>query len=174
MKLATRSFFFLGVVFGLAGEVLALPHPPSEASNVTTIDTALLPETDNVQLARRSGFTKMECAVYKSSTSAAYHDSTFENKDYFRHTHKGLLTLGPGECDRVGCWEDVGVWWCNEDTKNKKRVSSWLDVEDAIFKMHLFMYTPGCETEPYLKWSNRIYHTDGWSVTVSRKKGQEC
>ncbi|POR31654.1 Uncharacterized protein TPAR_08133 [Tolypocladium paradoxum] len=73
---------------------------------------------------------------------------------------------GPGNCGRVGCEYNTGIWWCN-DSPEPKTLSSFTDITDAI---QVLQYTKDCSAEG----SAQVFHPDNWNVIVSGKEGLEC
>ncbi|UNI20701.1 hypothetical protein JDV02_006767 [Purpureocillium takamizusanense] len=165
MKLATDGLSLAAVV-ALAGQTLGLPTADGVPSNVTT--QALFPRKGIST--NRSDYPKLVCGNYEASSEEDYVHAYWKNREYFEHIHKEKPTLRPEQCDRVGCWNNVGVWWCNE-TKKDKKVEDWYDIVLALDAIPLLKGL--CSEHDYRTYSHQIFHKDGFSVIISHRKGEE-
>ncbi|KAL0936075.1 uncharacterized protein CTRU02_208290 [Colletotrichum truncatum] len=82
---------------------------------------------------------------------------------------------GPGECGRVSCSWNTGIWWCNDDDK-EKTLESFRDIADGAQAGYLEC----TDTRYHEVWANgRMTHkTDNWNVIVALvdidKKEERC
>lgn len=87
-------------------------------------------------------YKKVICGQWQSSTEHRSSQAWTQNFEYLRKTEKHVK-LGPGQCNRVACWKDTGVWWCNEVTQPPGRSA-----------LRMLVQLP---RSSLLKW----YHDDG-------------
>ncbi len=91
----------------------AAPPPPS--SSLLAVARDLTPRSGEYKL-NEDGFTKITCGKFKATGKETFDKALERMLHYLRDTNKKRKQLAPGKCDRIACYENVGVWWCNEVT----------------------------------------------------------
>ncbi|OAQ89384.1 hypothetical protein VFPFJ_05793 [Purpureocillium lilacinum] len=73
---------------------------------------------------------------------------------------------GPGNCGRVSCENNIGVWWCNDEPHPKELGSfDWIADGICIVLKHELCYRVG---------SAQIFNKDNWNVIISGDEGLQC
>ncbi|UNI14018.1 hypothetical protein JDV02_000702 [Purpureocillium takamizusanense] len=73
---------------------------------------------------------------------------------------------GPGNCGRVSCENNIGVWWCNDEPHPKELESfDWIADGVCIVLKHELCYQVG---------SAQIFNKDNWNVIISSDEGLNC
>ncbi|OAQ90838.1 hypothetical protein VFPFJ_04997 [Purpureocillium lilacinum] len=153
------------VLATFAALVLGSPSPaPAQSSR-----RAQQPVEFNIH---DQGFTKIVCSRFPFTlNSERFENARSKNIEYFETAHKSKPVLEPGKCERVGCWDHIGTWWCNEvsspaaASKEQKNPDSWKDVVKALKAI------PEVAKKKCLAWNYRdfgfqIFHESGWSVMI--------
>ncbi|PWI66620.1 hypothetical protein PCL_04758 [Purpureocillium lilacinum] len=167
----------------------AAPPPPS--SSLLAVARDLTPRSGEYKL-NEDGFTKITCGKFKATDKETFDKALERMLHYLRDTNKKRKQLAPGKCDRIACYENVGVWWCNEVTsppflspialhgaqaalvsKGNKAPDSWPSIYSTLKSM-TWTAKPRCTSSEFDTLSFQIYHESGWSLTLSSKVGEYC
>ncbi|KAL3964076.1 hypothetical protein ACCO45_001080 [Purpureocillium lilacinum] len=166
MKLAT----VLALSVSLAREALGTPSPSDDGTPLATpvefmtslpAKAAIYNITD-----MNNGYTQIVCNLYDPVDDKQLEESRKSNIEYFSHTTKPKKPVAPGECERIGCYDHVAVRWCN-GTKKLKAPDSWKEVADAL-KAIPKIADEKCSRNDYDAHSFKLFHKDGWSLTISK------
>lgn len=97
-------------------QVLGLAAPTSDSESLGLTGGGLEPRGGDKSPPPLSDYKKIDCSAYATSRSleGIFFESLTKNIEYFASTTKTKITVPPNKCFQVGCWEDVGVWWCND------------------------------------------------------------
>ncbi|KAJ0419777.1 hypothetical protein BJY00DRAFT_301978 [Aspergillus carlsbadensis] len=77
---------------------------------------------------------------------------------------KGKPSHGPGECGRVSCSGNSGIWWCNVDAKHTKVLPSYNNIADGAQVILDNCKSAGDGVR------GQLGHDDRWTVVVQMAK----
>ncbi|KAK2035290.1 hypothetical protein LX32DRAFT_723833 [Colletotrichum zoysiae] len=79
---------------------------------------------------------------------------------------------GPGNCGRVSCRRNTGIWWCN-DAQGSRELASFGDIaEGAQRVLTKCQDKPGAGQGDGMTVSGQAFHMDNWNVVV--RGGDNC
>ncbi|KAL3958070.1 hypothetical protein ACCO45_008648 [Purpureocillium lilacinum] len=107
--------------------------------------------------------TKVKCGEYRRPGSKYFAKVLKDAAQHLFWKYGDIKkTVQPGTCLPVGCEYDTGIWWCNDD-KKEKTLHGYTGITDGLKKM---WYEHLCWTDR----SGRLLHPDGWSLVVTGTK----
>ncbi|OAQ91766.1 riboflavin synthase alpha chain [Purpureocillium lilacinum] len=158
----------LALSVALAGKVLGLAAPTSDSESLGLTGGGLEPRGGDKSPPPLSDYKKIDCSAYATSRSleGIFFESLTKNIEYFASTTKTKVTVPPNKCFQVGCWEDVGVWWCNDNNK-EQTLRSWQDVKWALTAV------PTLGLQRFVSHLDTNDATGGTTITFSIPHGSE-
>ncbi|KAK2001460.1 hypothetical protein LX36DRAFT_628693 [Colletotrichum falcatum] len=79
---------------------------------------------------------------------------------------------GPGNCGRVSCRKNTGIWWCN-DAQSSRELASFGDIADGAQRvLKKCQDKPGADRGDGMTVSGQAFHKDNWNVIV--RGGDDC
>ncbi|KAF4832335.1 hypothetical protein CGCTS75_v004447 [Colletotrichum tropicale] len=108
------------------------------------------------------GDFEVQCQKLKEGSVSAWWDGI---KYLRRVPGKPVGGPGPGSCGRVSCSWNMGIWFCNDDTK-QKILDTYRHIADGAEAAYR-----KCTGPPYFEYlaSGQAFHkTDKWNVMVQR------
>ncbi|KAK2040782.1 hypothetical protein LZ31DRAFT_473855 [Colletotrichum somersetense] len=79
---------------------------------------------------------------------------------------------GPGNCGRVSCRRNTGIWWCN-DAQSSRELASFGDIaEGAQRVLKKCQDKLGADQGDGMTVSGQAFHMDNWNVVV--RGGDNC
>ncbi|GKT50109.1 uncharacterized protein ColSpa_10290 [Colletotrichum spaethianum] len=123
-------------------------------------------------IGRRAAFgddTSTLCHNFREGNRSAVHVSIDQLKTVQGRPQNGA---GPGNCGRVSCRDNTGIWFCN-DAQSPKELGSFKDIADGAQRV-----LDKCQDKldanqgEGMTVSGQAYHKDNWNVVV--RGGESC
>ncbi|EFQ34320.1 uncharacterized protein GLRG_09464 [Colletotrichum graminicola M1.001] len=79
---------------------------------------------------------------------------------------------GPGNCGRVSCRKNTGIWWCN-DAQSSRELASFGEIVDGAQRvLKKCQDKPSADQGDGMTVSGQAFHMDNWNVIV--RGGDNC
>ncbi|KAK1961193.1 hypothetical protein LY78DRAFT_673459 [Colletotrichum sublineola] len=109
------------------------------------------------------------CHLFPAGNRSAAHESIEDLNKVQGRPQNGA---GPGNCGRVSCRKNTGIWWCN-DAQSSRELASFADIAVGAQRvLKKCQDKASADQGDGMTVSGQAFHKDNWNVIV--RGGDNC